>query len=104
MKVSFFPETKSGKWSLVFFLAIILLFLFFIIAISIFNQRGQETFFGNLYLAIPMVMIYISGVLGFITGIISMGKSKKKAIASIISTVLCLVVILYGLAEIVFPH
>lgn len=104
MKVSFFPETKSGKWSLVFFLAIIVLSIFFIIAISIFNQRGGETFFSNLYLAIPMVLIYISGVLGFITGIISMGKSKKRSVAAIISTIICLVVTLYGLMEMVFPH
>ena len=68
------------------------------------GQRGGNTFFSNPALAIPMFIGAILFVLSFFTGIIGIIMNKKRAILVYISTVIGFFVLLYGLAEIVFPH
>ena len=104
MNVSFWPKTKMGKWSLGFFVVAIVSFTIFILLISIFDQRGGETFFSNLYLAIPIIMFIILGCLTFLTGIIAIIKYNARSISVFISTLLGLIIILFYGAELLFPH
>lgn len=104
MKVSFFPKTKLGKWSLIFFLAVVVLIIIFFLMITVFDQRGGDTFFSNLYLTIPMIVAWIAACLSFITGIISIIKSREKSIAVYITTLICILITIYGLLEVTIPH
>lgn len=97
------PKTLLGKWSvyliLVFF---VLLTVFYLLVAS--GQRGGATFFSNLYLVIPMLCAGLSGVSAFITGIIGIFKYKEHSLIVFITTGIGLLILLYILAEITFPH
>ena len=97
------PKTPQGKWSvrltLLFFL---LLGVFYLFVSS--GQRGGDTIFSNLYLAIPMLCAASSSILSSITGSVAIFKHKERSPLVFISTGLGLVVLLFILAEISFPH
>ncbi len=97
------PKTALGKWSAALILAfIVFLISFQLIAAS--GQRGGETFFSNLVLAVPMLIAGISGVSAFVTGLIGVIRSRERSIIVYLATVIGLLVLLFGLAEIIFPH
>ncbi len=96
-------KTRLGKWSvgliIVFFLSLATLCLFIA-----FGQRGGESFFSNLLLAIPGLVAGISGILAFFTGIISIFKNKERSVLVFLSTAIGFFVLFWCLAEILFPH
>jgi ABC-type microcin C transport system permease subunit YejE len=47
MKISFFPKSKSGTWSVSLFLLLVLLVAFFFLMVNVFDQRGGDTLFSN---------------------------------------------------------
>jgi len=97
------PKTKFGKYSILF----ILLFFFFLITFFLFvrsGQRGGDTFFSNLYLAIPGLLAGVSAILSFIFGLVSLIKEKSRSLLVIISTIIGFLITLFILAEILFPH
>jgi hypothetical protein len=103
MRIKFLPKSKLGKWSASLIISlIILLFVFFLLVWS--GQRGGETFFSNLYLTIPMICAGISGIAAFITGIIGIIKEKDYSVILIVSTIIGFLVLLFILAELIFPH
>lgn len=104
MKTNFCPKTRLSKWSLAFVIALIVFTIIFFIIIKLFDQKGGETFFSNLYLAIPLLIAGISGCFAFLTGIVSIIKSKARSVSVYITTLLGFLVLLYGLMEIIFPH
>ena len=103
MRVSYKPSAVLGAWS-VRLIAFALAFFILFAALVALGQRGGETFFSNLALTIPMLIAAILAVCAFFTGILSIIRNRERAVFVFISTVLGFLVLLYGLAEIIFPH
>ena len=103
MKVHFKPKTALGKWS-------VGLIMFFVVLLASFQllvasgQRGGETFFSNLILTIPMLIAGVSGVSAFATGLIGIIRSRERSIAVYLATLIGLLVLLFVLGEVIFPH
>ncbi len=103
MKLHFKPITLLGKWSVGLILVFaVFLALFYILVAS--GQRGGETFFSNLILTIPILIAGISGISAFATGLIGVIMSRERSIAVYISIIIGLLVLLFVLGEIIFPH
>ena len=103
MKVNYKPNTSLGKWSVIL---IAVSFIFFILLYSFIasGQRGGDTFFSRPALAVPMLLAGISAACAFFTGITCIIMSRERAIFVFVSTVVGFFVLLFGLAEIIFPH
>jgi len=104
MKISILPKTNLGKWSLASIIVSALSLLIFIAMILLFDQRGGETFFSNLFLTVPMLIVWAAGTAAFVTGILSVFKSKNLAVLILLATIVGFLIFLYGLLEVVFPH
>jgi len=103
MKVHFIPKTHLGKWSAWLMVAFIVFFgLFFLFIAS--GQRGGATFFSNLWLTVPMLLAGISGISAFFTGIIGVIKDRERSVLVYLAILIGLIVLLFCLAEIIFPH
>ena len=103
MRVNYKPSTLLGNWSVRLIVFSLLLFIVFYSLVAS-GQRGGDTFFSNLALAITMLIAAILAVSSFFTGIIGIIRNRERAIFVYISTVIGLFVLLFGLAEIIFPH
>jgi len=103
MKVHFTPKTRLGRWSAWLIVAFIVFFgLFYLFVAS--GQRGGATFFSNLFLTVPVVIAAISGIAAFFTGIIGVIKDRERSFLVYLSILIGLIILLYCLAEIIFPH
>ncbi len=102
-KIFIFPESVWGRLSVG---SAILFFLFLSLFYSIcaLGQRGGETFFSNLYLAIPILLAAISGVAAFFSGLISIFKKKDYSVLIFLSTLIGFFVLFWFMAEIVSSH
>lgn len=97
------PKTTLGNWSVRTIGTSILFFiLFFAIVAS--GQRGGDTIFSNLWLAIPMLAAAILAISSFFTGTICIVRNRERSILVFLSTIFGFFVLLYVLAEIMFPH
>jgi hypothetical protein len=103
MQVGFRPNTALGKWSIIL---IVVSFIFFILLFSFIasGQRGGDTFFSRPALAVPMLLAGISAACAFFTGITCVIRNRERAIFVYISTIIGFFVLLFGFAEIIFPH
>jgi len=72
--------------------------------IAIFDARGGDTFFSNPVLTVPILSAWVSGFLAFVTSIIAVAKEKAKSITVFLSMIVGLMVTLFGVMEILFPH
>ena len=103
MRGHYKPSTFLGNWSV----RLIVFFLLCVIVLSSLiasGQRGGDTFFSNPALAITMLVAAILAVSSFVTGIIGIIRNRERAIFVYISTAIGFFVLLWGLAEIIFPH
>ena len=103
MEVHFKPKTTPGKWSVGLVIVFVVLLASFQLLVAS-GQRGGETFFSNLILTIPMLIAGISGVSAFATGLIGIIRSRERSIAVYMATLIGLLVLLFMLGEIIFPH
>ncbi len=103
MKLHFMPKTTLGKWSVALIVAFIVLLLLFQFLVAL-GQRGGETFFSALILTVPILIAGISGVSAFITGLIGVIRSRERSVIVYLAVAIGLLVLLWGLAEIIFPH
>ena len=103
MRVKYTPNTVLGTWSVRLIGVSILLFIS-VITLFASGQRGGGTFFGNLLLAVPMLIAVVSAICAFFTGITSMFRDRERVAFVFVSTVLGFLVLLYGLAVIIFPY
>jgi cytochrome bd-type quinol oxidase subunit 2 len=97
------PRTTLGNWSVRLMVVSILFFIVLTVFIAS-GQRGGDTFFSNLSLALPMLIAAILAVCAFFTGILSIIRNRERAVFVFISTALGFFVLFWGFAEIVFPH
>lgn len=97
------PKTIFGKWSVGLIIAFLLLFGLFQLLVAS-GQRGGATFFANLILAIPGVLMGASGITAFFTGVIGIMKHKERSILVFIATAIGLFILVFILGEFLFPH
>jgi len=103
MRISLKPRTITGKWSTGLIIAFFLFFAVFLIFVAL-GQRGGDTFFSNLALTIPMLVAGVSSVSALVTGIIGIVKSRERSVLVFLATAIGLVVLIFSLGEILFPH
>jgi len=103
MNIHLIPKTRLGKWSIWLIIAFILLFITFQLLVAS-GQRGGSTFFSNLALSVPMLIAGISGVSAFFTGIIGILKSKERSVLVFIAMIIGFFILVFVLAEFLFPH
>jgi len=103
MRIHFKPTTTLGKWSawLIFAFAVSLASFGILVASG---QRGGDTFFSNPILTIPILVAATSGIAAFITGLISIVRRKERSISAYVAVAFGLVVLVFVLGEIIFPH
>jgi uncharacterized membrane protein len=110
MKIYFLPKTKLGKCSVLLILLMPLLFKTGFLAAKnyySFLPAGKtiiEDIASRPMVALPMLTGFFSGIAAFIIGVNSIVKKSEKSLLTYISTTVGLLVILFLLGEILFPH
>jgi hypothetical protein len=102
MNIFLLPKTALGKWALGLAISFIVLFVLVIILVTT-GQEGGETFFSNLYLAVPGLLAVVSGLATFLTGIISIIFMKERALLVFLATAIGLIVIVFMVGDLLFP-
>lgn len=88
-----YSKAKIGKLSAILTLLFIVLMSIKLSALSVLIR-----------LPLPTPIIAVIGVTGFITGIVSIIKNKDRALLTLISIPVGLLIIFWTIAEIAFPH
>jgi cytochrome bd-type quinol oxidase subunit 2 len=97
------PKTLLGKWSLGLLILAVLLFAVLIILV-VSGQRGDDAFFSNLALTIPVLLAGVFLISALVTGLIAMIKSKERSILVILAVVIGIFALIFLLGEFLFPH
>lgn len=92
MKVQLWSKTKIGKWA-----ASLTLFFIVLIVLKLMNLT-------MIRLPFPTPFIAVFGVVGFVMGLISIIKNKDRALLTLLSIPIGLLIIFWVVAEIAFPH
>ena len=108
MKINFMPKTRLAKWSTgfgVFFTA----FMIISPILTSLNQgqEGDETqmnYATRPFLIVLGLLAMASGLLAFVTGIISLFKYKERTILIYITTFIGLLAVVFLFGEFLFPH
>jgi cytochrome bd-type quinol oxidase subunit 2 len=101
-------HTTLGRWSvkliIVFFALIILVQIIAAVGRSqgAFDSSSLNVF--QLLMPIIIIPAGVCGVAAFVTGIISIIKSKERSVFVFFSTAIGLFVLLFVLGEFLFPH
>lgn len=93
MKIQLCSKTKAGKWAAI-------LTLLFIILMSL----KLSTLAMFIRLPLPTPLIAVIGVVGFVVGIVSIIKNKDRALLTLLSIPIGLLIIFWTIAEIAVPH
>ena len=99
MKDFILPKTALGKWSVGLAISFIIFFAL-VSVLAATGQEGGETFFSNLYLAIPGLLAFVSGIAASLTGITSIIFLKERAILVFAATAVGLLIIAFMLGDI----
>jgi hypothetical protein len=102
MNIFLLPRTAPGKWAFWLAIGFIVLFVLLIILTTTGQERG-ETFFSNLYLAVPGLLAIVSGIAAFLSGIISIIFMKERAFLVFLATAIGLIVIVFMVGDLLFP-
>jgi len=103
MKIRLKPKTKLGKISIMLVAAFFVLLGIFFMLVSM-GERGGNTYFSNLKLTIPFTIAWLSAIGSFFSGIISIIKNKERSVFVFLSSLIGFLVLLFILAEFLFPH
>ena len=93
MKIRLWSETKAGKWAAVLTLIFIVTILIKISALAMIIR-----------LPLPSPILAVFGVAGFVMGVISIIRNKDRALLTLLSIPVGLLIIFWVAAEIAFPH
>lgn len=105
----FIAKTILGKWSVVL---IVMMPIFFYIGMSFVSfyesvpagKTIPQDIVVRPGVALPMLAGFVSGIAAFFSGIIGIIKNKDYSLLVFLSTTLGFLVLLWCLAEILFPH
>lgn len=98
------PKTRLGKWSVGLVVVFFVLLGIGQIIVRFQGSREDQTFLSNPLLSIPMLGSGAAAILAFFTGIVAIIKNKERSILVFLSTLLGLLVLIFVLGEILFPH
>jgi len=109
MKISFSPNSNLGKCSIGLIVMMPILFYIGIPFVSFYESvPAGKTIPHDIVarpgVAIPMLAGFVSGITSFFCGIIGISRKKDYSILVFISTMIGFFVLLFILAEILFPH
>jgi len=104
------PKTISGKWSLGLIVAMPILFF---IGTSFTNTLYKSVpagstilkdIVGRPALALTMLAGMAAGISAFIVGLIAIIRQKERALLAYVATLIGMLLILFLIGEILFPH
>ena len=109
MRLGFIPKTRLGKLSVALIIAMP---IFFYIGMSFVNfyesVPAGKTIPHDIMVrpgvALPMLAGFICGIAAFFTGIIGIIRKKDHSVFVFLSTAMGFLVLLWCLAEVLFPH
>ena len=101
MKFSFLPKSRVAKTAMFLFVLQLLCLAFFFVMITVFNQRGGETFFSNLWLTAPMLMAWTTGIIACVLATTSLIKDASKSLVILIIAMLTLLTSLLGILQVI---
>jgi len=93
MKIQLWPKKTSGKWSATLTLLFIILMLIKLFGLAMFIR-----------LPLPTPFLAVMGVAGFVMGVISIVKNKDRALLTLLSIPVGLLIIFWTVAEIAVLH
>lgn len=93
MKIQLWPKTTAGIWATS-------LTLLFIVLMSL----KLSTLAMLIRLPLPTPLIAVIGVAGFIVGVVSIIKNKDRALLTLLSIPVGLLIVFWTIAEIAVPH
>lgn len=97
------PRTRAGRWSLRL-LGVSLIFFAAFYSLVATGQRGGDTFFGNPWLSGTILPAGGAAVAAATVGLVGVIKQQERSPAVYIAVVLGLLVLAFGIAEVVAPH
>lgn len=103
MNTHFMPTTKTGKWSIGLFFVFILCLVVFLILVAA-SYRGDDSFFSFSPLTIPALLGFSGAISGFVTGLISIIKSKERSVMIIVATMIEFFLLFLVVGEVAYPH
>lgn len=110
MKVNLIPKTKLGKLSVVFIIAMPILYS---IGMSFTDSLYKSVPAGNTIpkdivarpaLALTMLSGMVAGTLAFVLGLTAITRKKERTVLVYLSTLIGMLHTLFLIGEIVFPH
>ncbi len=107
--MSLIPKTILGKWSIVLIVAIPVFFYIGMSFVGFYESvPAGKTIPHDIVVrpgvALPMLAGFISGIAAFFVGIIGITRKKDHSVFVFLSTAIGFLVLLWCLAEILFPH
>jgi len=104
LNFSILPKKTLSKWSFWFLVTSALMLGLFFAIIAIFNLEGGDTFFSNPPLFIPILLAFATSVLAFATGLFSIIFRKGRSLTVFLTTLIGMLVTIYGIMEVCIPH
>jgi len=101
--VKLLPKTLLGKWTVGLIAFFFLLFAAFQLLVAS-GQTGGDTFFSNLLLGIPGLLMGVSAIASFFTGVLSIARDKERSVLVFLSTLIGFLVLIFVLGEFLYPH
>jgi hypothetical protein len=93
MKMQFWSKTTTGKWAAGLTLAFIVLMALKMVGLGV-----------AIRLPLPSPALALMGVVGFVMGLIAVIKYKDRALLTLLSIPVGIIIIAWTIAEIAFPH
>jgi len=109
MKINFVPKSDLGKWSIGLIVMVPILFYIGVSFVSSYESvPAGKTIWHDIGarpgVALPMSAGFVFGIAAFFCGIVGITRRKDYSVLIFISTTLGFFVLLWILAEILFPH
>jgi len=92
-----------GWWSAGGFVGSIL-FLVLFNALITSGQRGGDTFFSNPWLALTILASAILAIASGVLAVVAVGRDRERSIFGFLAILLGLIVLVFVIGEIAFPH
>ncbi len=97
------PGTRTGKWSAGFLVAsIVFLILFYALVAS--GQRGGETFFSNPWLSLTILPAALAAIVAGVEACVAIFRDRERSLVNYTALLLGLLVTIFAIGEIAFPH
>ena len=107
--IKLLPKTILGKWSIVLIVAMPIFFYVGMSFVGFYESiPAGTTIPGDIIVrpgvALPMLSGFVCGIAAFLIGITGITKKKDYSIFVFLSTTAGFVMLLWCLAEVIFPH